>query len=93
MPSFLPYGSKYDTDDLRAVPRWLCKQCGFYYGPEGRQEALYDPVVDLIDTPLATRGCWQLVDAASEWAYLPRDFIAAHNAKCCEEHDSQRTDD
>jgi len=31
-----PHGSRiFDSTDTRQVRRWLCKWCGYYYGPEG----------------------------------------------------------
>jgi hypothetical protein len=30
-----PHGGIFDRADTRNVPRWLCKWCGYYIGPEG----------------------------------------------------------
>jgi rubredoxin len=79
-PTFFPHGG-IESDDLRGVRRWMCKQCGFYVGPEGDAWALYDPIVDLTDTPLNVWGCWQLKKDASEWSYLPRDVLKDHAAQ------------
>lgn len=34
-----PHGGPLDREDKRGTPRWLCKWCGFYDGPEGTQQA------------------------------------------------------
>ena len=77
--AFFPYGE--EEEDLRQVRRYLCKQCGYYLGPEGEQWALYDPIVDLTETSLQARGCWQLEKDASEYAYLPQDVVENHKKK------------
>jgi len=41
--TFKPHGTRFDRKDLRDVPRWLCKWCGYYLGPEGSTIALLDP--------------------------------------------------
>lgn len=41
--TFKPHGTVFDTEDLRDVPRWLCKWCGYYLGPEGSTVALLSP--------------------------------------------------
>lgn len=86
-PTFFPYGA--EKEDLRQVRRWLCKQCGLYYGPEGQHWALYDPVTDLMDTPLKVRGCWQLERDASRWSFLPQDLVRSAKDDAIKEHDAE----
>jgi len=38
--TFKSHGSVFDHEDTRKVRRWLCKWCGYYYGPEGKQQAV-----------------------------------------------------
>lgn len=37
-----PHGGWWDREDKRRVPRWLCKWCGHYVGPEGVRRAIVD---------------------------------------------------
>lgn len=45
-----PHGGLFDWEDKRRVPRWLCKWCGHYLGPEGVRRAGMDE----------TEKCWSL---------------------------------
>lgn len=51
--TFKPHGGLFDRDDHRHVPRWLCKWCGYYLGPEGRMFCVIDPVLNVWREPEA----------------------------------------
>jgi hypothetical protein len=46
-----PHGGRWDQSDTRKVRRWLCKWCGYYYGPEGQRWCSVSK----------RQGCWVLV--------------------------------
>lgn len=65
-----PHGGRFDRDDLRKVPRWMCKWCGYYIGPEA---GIHRAVPD------AAAKCWMLVADATEPLPTPAETIAGQN--------------
>lgn len=60
--TFKPHGGVFDRQDVRRVPRWLCKWCGYYFGPEGTKQAVL--ACDILpDRPKGYR--WELVQDVS----------------------------
>lgn len=56
--TFKPHGGKFDTEDERHVPRWLCKWCGYYIGPEGRMWCVIDSALHVWREPEAVLDGW-----------------------------------
>lgn len=52
-----PHGHIFDRDpESRRVLRWLCKWCGFYYGPEGVRQCYPDTETGVWDFDYNVRG-------------------------------------
>ncbi len=70
--TYKPHGTWFDRQDLRDAPRWLCKWCGYYVGPEGATTALLDPdgrVWTLNDTGTTPEASFRRTPVGWAWPW------------------------